>query len=341
MVKSMLNTKPEKAGKKRGEPDKKDKTRTDAPAAKSVKKVTAEGKDQTEKSKPASGKAKTEGTKLGHSVEAKGRKQPVIQRMSKRDKKYSEELKEIEIAGDEIAIDQKLVTELGDLPELYGHSGVVLMPVDAHLANVYCEIDDADLERVHKKLKRKFGHLSPVLRFFDITDLVFDGTTARGFFDMDINLNTRNWYVSLPGLGKSYFADLGMKTAGGIFFPILRSNAAQTPRESPDPAAAEECIFVSRDEASLTAVHASGGQRQVFDAASKSSSKRAKTRLSGNTASPATGLSRKPLVYPKPVMIESVSSGLSGVDDLTESDFTDISERGFVQGISSGSFSSH
>jgi hypothetical protein len=143
-------------------------------------------------------------------------------------------------------VTQDMLTEPGDLPEMYGDPKVVLMPVDSYLANVYWEIDVGEVEGICRRLKVKFNRLQPVLRFHDLT-----GTG----FDMDIDLRAGNWYVHRLCPGNVYLADLGIKTEGGIFFPLLRSNTVEMPRSRPqpekpgEPIQIDECVFVSRHEA--------------------------------------------------------------------------------------------
>ncbi len=133
-----------------------------------------------------------------------------------------------------------ILTEMGDLPESYGAAGVILMPVDPYMANIYWEIDYPKMEKLSKRLKGKFNLLQHTLRVCDL-----DGN----HFDVDIDLHAGGRYIDLLCPGKSYFADLGVKTEGGIFFPLIRSNTVEMPFAGPQPGPAVEAVFVSRQEA--------------------------------------------------------------------------------------------
>jgi hypothetical protein len=184
----------------------------------------------------------------------KNRRTPRNSRPNEYDNRYSEERKTVEDTSFEVSIAEDLLTESGDLPESYGASKVVFMPVDAYLMHVYWEIDPQDIEAASKRLAGKFDQLQPVLRFFDITNDIFDGTNACDCFDIAIDLRAGNWYVRLLSPGKVYFVDLGIKTESGIFFAIARSNAAELHQGGPQPEEAERHVFVSRYEAPHVAI---------------------------------------------------------------------------------------
>jgi len=184
----------------------------------------------------------------------KNRKPPRKNRINE----YNKEDIEDHQTGEEInhseGVAQDMLTEPGYLPELYGLSRVVLLPVDPYLVHVYWEIDARDIEESRNRLAGKFDRLEPVLRFFDITNVLFDGTNARGCFDITIDLHAGKCYVRLLDPGKSYFVDLGIKTESSLFYPIVRSNVAETPRGCLQPEESQRCLFVSRDEASHMAI---------------------------------------------------------------------------------------
>lgn len=141
----------------------------------------------------------------------------------------------------------ELLAEHGDLPDSYGETRVVLLPVDPYQVNVYWGINDQELGKNRKRLEQKYKHLQPALRFFDVTNIIFDGTNAHGVFDIAVDLQARNWYVHLWKPGKSYFVDLGFKTEFGLFFPIGRSNVAEIPPDRPQPKEAETLAVSKRE----------------------------------------------------------------------------------------------
>jgi len=126
-----------------------------------------------------------------------------------------------------------ILEENGNLPETYGETKVVLLPVHPYLIHAYWELTVDDLDRARRGLGEGQETAKPVLRFYDITSVESDGTDAPGYFDVEIDLRARNWYVPLWSPGKSYIADLGFKKADGEYLAVTRSNAAPTPRAWP------------------------------------------------------------------------------------------------------------
>jgi hypothetical protein len=106
-----------------------------------------------------------------------------------------------------------------ELPTSYGRSKVTLMAVDPYLVYAYW---DLDLSRLPASAQ------SAVLRFYDASELA-----PATSFDVDVDLRAPNWYVHLWSPGKSYYADVVVKTAEGEFVPLATSNRVQTPRAWP------------------------------------------------------------------------------------------------------------
>lgn len=147
-----------------------------------------------------------------------------------------------------------LPKEPSEFPHFYEHPRVVLLPVNPYLVHVYWEVAPGDLKEIKKLLGRPALRAQPVLRFSDITCIIFDGTNVHSQFDVDIDLGAGNWYVHLWGPGKSYFVDLGLRTADGQFHPLARSNIAETPRAWPSGRAEETYMLVEGDYHRVEAV---------------------------------------------------------------------------------------
>jgi len=144
-------------------------------------------------------------------------------------------------AGRKGSVDAREFPE--DLPNSYGETRVALLPVDPYLVHVYWEITKNDVERAKSQLGKAYAGARPVLRFYDITYLIFDGNTPHHTFDVEIDLRTRNWYVPLWSPEKTYVIDIGFKTTEGLFYSLARSNVAQTSRAWPRPTT-EKGVFL-------------------------------------------------------------------------------------------------
>ena len=106
---------------------------------------------------------------------------------------------------------------------------VALVPIGPYLIHAYWEVTTSALEDLSRSSGKDIALFDPVLRFYDVTGIAFDGTNSKSFFDVNIDLQAGNWYVNLWRAGKSYFAELGFRTVGGEFHPIAKSNFAHTP----------------------------------------------------------------------------------------------------------------
>ena len=138
-------------------------------------------------------------------------------------------------------------TKFLELPELSEHAKVVLLPVNPYLVHVYWEAAPNELEELERILGRPDPRARPVLRFYDITNIVFDGSNAHSCFDVEIDLRAGNWYVHLWSPEKSYCADLGIRTEGGQFYRLARSNIGEAPRAEPSVKVEDRYMLVQGD----------------------------------------------------------------------------------------------
>jgi hypothetical protein len=112
---------------------------------------------------------------------------------------------------------EPLPLEPGELPTSYGRNRLVLLPVDPYLLYAYWELaGDAP----------PTAGARPVLRF--------EETPGRPF-DVEVDLAAGNWYVHLWSAGKSYRAELGVRSEDGAFVSLAHSNTVQTPSAGPAP----------------------------------------------------------------------------------------------------------
>src|SRR5215510_3352849 len=82
------------------------------------------------------------------------------------------------------------------IPWGYGITRVTAMAVDPERLYAYWELTDLDLEQARTELPDGAdGRL--VLRIFDTTGRIFDGTNAHHFFDVVIQRSDRQWFLTL------------------------------------------------------------------------------------------------------------------------------------------------
>jgi hypothetical protein len=117
--------------------------------------------------------------------------------------------------------------------DLHGKARVVLLPVDPYTVHVYWELDPDWQKQAEQAFGKGFLYSRPILRFYDLTQVVLNGKKSHPYFDIPVDLAKRNCYVHLWSPQKTYVVDLGWKTEQGRFFCAGRSNTAHTPSARP------------------------------------------------------------------------------------------------------------
>ncbi|HSB80420.1 MAG TPA: DUF4912 domain-containing protein [Candidatus Methylomirabilis sp.] len=137
------------------------------------------------------------------------------------------------------------------LPDAYGKDRLVLLPIDPYWVHAYWELS-APRVSDSPRGSGEAGDARYILRVYDVTFIQFDGTNARGFFDIEISRTAGNWYINLWSPGKSLCAEVGLGRPDGSFSPLVRSNVIQTPPTSSSPRTEERWIRVEwRQEADV------------------------------------------------------------------------------------------
>jgi hypothetical protein len=123
--------------------------------------------------------------------------------------------------------------EPGELPRSYGRDRIVLLPRDPWWAFAYWEVTPATRVRALRALGAEGEGAREVLRAYDVTFLTFTGDNAWLSFDIEVIPGTDRWYLNLGRPAAAFCVELGLRTPGGRFLPLVRSNVINTPRSSP------------------------------------------------------------------------------------------------------------
>ena len=122
------------------------------------------------------------------------------------------------------------------LPALYNSTDVTLMVRDPYWIHAYWETTPASVLEVKKKLGvTAFKKSAYTLRVHDISATQSKGENARTSFDIDVDPKARNWYINLWRDNVTYYADFGVRTQKGAFYPLARSNTVTLPRAATAP----------------------------------------------------------------------------------------------------------
>lgn len=138
----------------------------------------------------------------------------------------------------EVARPRRMLPE--DLPYHYDRDKIVLLVRDPWWLYSYWDVRDATVGRFTHEIGDDFHNARRILRIYDVTDIIFNGSNAHRFFDIYINEHVRTWYIDTAEPGRSWCVDYGLLLADGRFIMIMRSNVAQTPPAGPSAITDEE-----------------------------------------------------------------------------------------------------
>ena len=94
---------------------------------------------------------------------------------------------------------------------------------------IFWEASDIPRKVIQLFFNRSFEDLIQVVRIYDVTDLIFNGSNAHYYHEIPIPYNNGHWFIKGLVANRSYIAELGVYFSEKNFFPVLRSKTIQTP----------------------------------------------------------------------------------------------------------------
>ena len=104
-------------------------------------------------------------------------------------------------------------------PAASGRTRLVMLVIDPYRVHTYWEVTPDDLARAEKMIRLHADSVRPVLRFHDAA-VAGAAEANRGWFDVEVHLQPRNWYVQLWSADRTYTADLGLRGDDGRFVSL-------------------------------------------------------------------------------------------------------------------------
>jgi len=123
--------------------------------------------------------------------------------------------------------------EAASVPFGYGVDRIRAMPVDPECLFVYWEVTDKAIDRSREELGAGGPSASLVVRVYDTTGRIFDGTNAHGWFDQEVARENRQWFFRIDRPGSVAIVELGLRSEDGSFAPLARSGRVEFPRRGP------------------------------------------------------------------------------------------------------------
>lgn len=130
-----------------------------------------------------------------------------------------------------------------ELPAGYLEDKIIVQVRDPWWVHAYWEVRAATVESVKNNLGSAFDEAQAILRVHDVTWIIFDGTNAHKYFDIEIPLEAGNWYIDVGGAGRNWCVDIGFRLRDGRFILIARSNTVLMPLDGPSWQTDEEWMI--------------------------------------------------------------------------------------------------
>jgi uncharacterized protein len=117
---------------------------------------------------------------------------------------------------------------LGDFPEGYGESRIVLMPRDPQWAYAYWDIPNE-----HKSELRSQGGQQLAVRIYDVSDIDIQHQVPHSVQEYPCDEMAREWYLPIPVSDRDYVVEIGYRTYDGRWLLMARSAAVRIPPTYP------------------------------------------------------------------------------------------------------------
>ncbi|HMI82672.1 MAG TPA: DUF4912 domain-containing protein [Polyangiaceae bacterium] len=130
------------------------------------------------------------------------------------------------------------------IPWGYGKDRLTAMPVDPNRLYLYWELTDPGVEKARQSLGTGAKDAWVSLRIYDVTDRIFDGTNAHGYFDIKVDRSDRQWFVHVGKPASTHVAEIGLKSLEGYFVKVVRSGRIEFPRFEPSSDGTVEWLTV-------------------------------------------------------------------------------------------------
>lgn len=133
--------------------------------------------------------------------------------------------------------------DLGELPDGYGESRIMLMPRDPQWAYAYWDVPND-----HKEELRRQGGQQLAIRIYDVTDVNLDHQAPHSVQEYLCDEMAREWYLPIPVSDRDYVADIGYRCADGRWLVLARSATVSIPPVYPSDWIEDAFITVNWDE---------------------------------------------------------------------------------------------
>lgn len=132
---------------------------------------------------------------------------------------------------------------LGELPDGYGESRIVLLPRDPQWAYAYWDIPNE-----HKQELRNQGGSRLALRFYDVTDIDINSQSPHSLQQYECGEIAREWHLPVPVSDRDYTVEIGYICNDGRWLVLSRSPSVRIPPVYPSDWVEDRFITVDWNE---------------------------------------------------------------------------------------------
>lgn len=134
------------------------------------------------------------------------------------------------------------------IPDSYDETKLVILPRDPQWIFAYWEFNKGYLSGIKEKYGEDVFQKNPVIiRSYDVTDVIFDGTNAHSYFDVEVNIDAKNWYFQASSIARNYHSEIGILLKNGEFISLTSSNTICMPSGKVSDICDEEWMVVKED----------------------------------------------------------------------------------------------
>lgn len=110
---------------------------------------------------------------------------------------------------------------------------IAMLMITPRYGHLFWHIRKRSFSALKRRLRTMADQAVPVVRVYDVTDLIFDGSNANSFFDLEVGGLSGDHYFHIEKPGRNLIAETGIRCSDGSFHYIARSGSALFDRDSP------------------------------------------------------------------------------------------------------------
>jgi glycosyltransferase involved in cell wall biosynthesis len=156
---------------------------------------------------------------------------------------------------------RQIVWEVGhDYPIPPADDYIAVSMVHPRLGYVHWHVGQQSSEKIRAGIAKNSIHAVFVVRAYDVTNIIFNGSNAHFSFDLNVGRPSGNYYFGISRLARNYLCEIGLRSPDGSFHPVARSNVVYFDSDRPSGNYSVNGLFVGQARGKVFEVE------NIFDA---------------------------------------------------------------------------